>query len=510
MAKKLNVSLSFSADTGRAKAQLQDLQKTLDQLMTSSSGKNSLGKDLSEGARAAAELSAHLKTATNAKTGNLDFSKLNTQLKQAKVDLSDYSRTLLKSGETGKTAFKQLATAIADSEIPLRRASAVLTEMGTVLKNTIRWQLSSSLLHGFMGAVQSAYGYVQDLNESLNNIRIVTGQSSEQMARFAEQANKAAKALSTTTTAYTDAALIYYQQGLNDQQVQERTEATIKLANVSRQSAEDVSQQLTAVWNNFDDGTRSLESYVDVMTKLGAETASSSSEIATGLEKFAAVADTVGLSFDNAAAALATITATTRQSADVVGTALKTLFARIQDLDLGQTLDDGTTLGKYSEALYSVGINIKDQQGNLKDMDVILDEMGKKWKTLSNDQQVALAQTVAGTRQYTQLIALMDNFDFYQENLQRAATSQGTLNKQAEIYAESWEAASKRVQASAENIYSSLLDDNFFIGLTDRLAGLLDRVQNFIDGIGGVHFHIGGVDGEIIGDIPIAFDLRQR
>jgi hypothetical protein len=31
------------------------------------------------------------------------------------------------------------------------------------------------------------------------------------MAAFAEKANKAAKALSTTTTAYTDAALIYYQ-----------------------------------------------------------------------------------------------------------------------------------------------------------------------------------------------------------------------------------------------------------------------------------------------------------
>ena len=50
-----------------------------------------------------------------------------------------------------------------------------------------------------------------DLNESLTNIRIVTGQSKEEMAEFAENANKAAKALSTTTTAYTDAALIYYQ-----------------------------------------------------------------------------------------------------------------------------------------------------------------------------------------------------------------------------------------------------------------------------------------------------------
>jgi hypothetical protein len=49
----------------------------------------------------------------------------------------------------------------------------------------------------------------------LNNIRIVTGYSVEDMADFAEEANKAAKALRTTTTEYTNASLIYYQQGLN-------------------------------------------------------------------------------------------------------------------------------------------------------------------------------------------------------------------------------------------------------------------------------------------------------
>jgi hypothetical protein len=61
------------------------------------------------------------------------------------------------------------------------------------------------------------------------------------MAAFAAEANKAARALSTTTTEYTNASLIYYQQGLNDKEVKARTDATIKLANVSRQSAEEVS-----------------------------------------------------------------------------------------------------------------------------------------------------------------------------------------------------------------------------------------------------------------------------
>jgi TP901 family phage tail tape measure protein len=115
---------------------------------------------------------------------------------------------------------------------------------------------------------------------------------------------------------------------------------------------------MTAIWNNFAKGSENLEYYSDVITALGAATASSSEEIAQGLEKFAAVSDTVGLSYEYATSSLATITATTRQSADVVGTALKTLFARIQGLSLGETLEDGVNLTKYSEALSKVGISI--------------------------------------------------------------------------------------------------------------------------------------------------------
>jgi len=359
--------------------------------------------------------------------------------------------------------------------------------MWTTLKNTARWQISSSILHGFMGAVSSAYGYAQDLNESLNNIRIVTGNSTEEMAKFAKEANKAAKALSTTTTNYTDAALIYYQQGLNEEQVKERADITVKMANVARESADIVSDQLTAVWNNFyEEGGQSLEHYADAMTALGAATASSTDEIAGGLEKFASIADMIGLSFDNAAAALATITATTRQSEEVVGTALKTIFARIQGLNLGETLDDGTTLNKYSEALAKVGISIYDAAGGLKDMDSILEEMGAKWQSLSKDQQVALAQTVAGVRQYNQLVSLMDNFDFYQQNLLTAQTSEGALNKQAEIYAESWEAAQARVRAAAEAIYGELLNDEAFIDLLNIIEKLLNGIKTFIDSVGGL------------------------
>jgi len=46
-----------------------------------------------------------------------------------------------------------------------------------------------------------------------------------------------------------------------------------------------------------------------------------------------------------------------------------------------------------------------------------------------------LAQTVAGQRQYAQMIALMDNWDKVKENVKIASGSEGTLEEQQEIYA---------------------------------------------------------------------------
>lgn len=493
MAKGLNkeytVNLAFTADTNSAKQNIQSLSQELQNLVTSTSLKTKnfgIDKDLQSATASAAQLKVQLEAAVNTDTGKLDLSKFSDSLKKSGMTLEKYQNQLYQLGPEGQKAFSDLSKAITLAEVPLKRSSALMQELWTTMKNTARWQLTSSAMHSFMGAIQHAYYYAQDLNESLNNIRIVSSASVEQMDKFAEKANQAAKSLSSTTLDYTNAALIYYQQGLTDKEVADRTEVTLKMANAARESATTISEQLTSVWNNFYDGSESLEHYADAMVRLGADTASSSSEISEGLQKFSSVAGTIGLSFDNAAAALATITATTRESADIVGTALKTLFSRIQGLNLGKTLDDGTDLNKYSTALHKVGIEIKDTDGQLKDMDDILDEMGTKWSTWSRDTQTALAQTVAGVRQYTQLMTLMNNYDFYKENVERAKNSEGSLQEQADIYAESWDAAKDRVQASAEAIYKSLINDQFFIEFNNGISTLLDGVNGFIKGMGGV------------------------
>lgn len=486
MAKQLNVNLSFTADTKQAQTQLRDLQLQLSKL-TTNAGSSPLGltKEISSAIVEIGKLQAALSKATTS-TGSLDLGKFRTELKTANLDAQKIATTLSSLGPQGQAAFAQIAQAVSTAEIPIRKVNGLLTEFATTLKNTVRWQLSSSIVHGFMGTIQGAYGYAQDLNESLNDIRIVTGQSVDEMAAFAREANKAAKELSTTTTAYTDASLIFYQQGLSGSDVTDRADIVIKLANVSKQSAEDVSSSMTAIWNNFYDGSKSLEYYADVITALGASTASSSAEISEGLEKFAAIGETVGLSYEYATASLAAVVANTRQSADVVGTAFKTIFARLQGLNLGETLEDGVDLNKYSEALQKVGVSVFDLNGELKDADAILKETATRWDTLTKAEQIALAQTVAGTRQYAQFMAIMEGWDDIEQNLDTIAKASGTLEEQQEIFEEGWEGASKRLKAALQEIYTQLLDDNFFIGLTNAFTKVVESISNIIDALGGL------------------------
>ena len=489
MPKGLNKTYSINIDTFQARRDIQKLFNDIGTMATSSSFKNSLNLGLTdqilEANKAVASLRNSLSQSINPSTGNLNLTNFSDQLSKTGITLGQYQKQLSSLGSIGTQTFKDLTKSIITAEAPLTRTSRVASELSTVFKNTIGWQATSTAIHGLINNTAQAINYVKSLDSSLNNIRIVTGQSQQQMEDFAINANKAAKMLNTTTNEYAKASLIYYQQGLSDKQVQERTETTLKLANVSGQHAKTVSDQMTAIWNNFYNGSKSLEYYADVITALGATTASSSEEIAKGLSKFSSIAQTTGLSYEYATSALSTVVAATRQSADSVGTSFKTLFARLQGLNLGKTLDDGTTLNKYSKALLTAGVNIKTTSGDLKDMDTILSELSEKWKALGDSEKVALAQTVGGARNYSTFMSLMENWDDFQTNLETAKNAQGTLQKQANIYAESWEAASAHVRAASETIYKNLVDDKAFKGMINGFGSVLDIVGAATTSMGG-------------------------
>lgn len=263
-----------------------------------------------------------LESAFNPKLETVNFSTFNNYLKQAGISVQDVYTNFSKAGAQGQEAFRKVSSQVYSTNQQLEKTETFLDKMAVTLSNSLKWNLASRAINELSGNIQEAYGYVKDLDSSLNDIRIVTGQSSEQMETFAKQANKAAQALGQSTTAYTNASLIYYQQGLDNEEVAARTEVTLKAANVTGQSTDEVSEQLTAVWNGYQVSADEAEIYVDRLAAVAASTASDLEELSTGMSKVASSAAAMGVGEEQLAAQLATIISVTRQAPESVGTAL--------------------------------------------------------------------------------------------------------------------------------------------------------------------------------------------
>jgi TP901 family phage tail tape measure protein len=157
----------------------------------------------------------------------------------------------------------------------------------------------------------------------------------------------------------------------------------------------------------------------------------------------------------------------------------------MQNLELGETLEDGVNLTKYSKALEDVGVKVLDAKGQMRDMDDILSDLGEKWNGLGKTTQTAIAQTVGGIRQYNQMMALMNNWGDVQKNIEAAKESGGELAKQAAIWSESYEAAQERLTQAKNELYESFVNDKFLIILQDLGSVLVDRFADFTESIGG-------------------------
>ena len=478
----VNVKVGYTVD----KTGLNELKKQLTDIRVEAANAKLAGRlteDLEKASIAAGKLEDALDISWNSKLNQLNLSKFQDTIKKAGTTVDQLMTSLSKGPASANLAFENLTRNIVTTNLQLKTSSKLLDSFAITFKNTVRYGISSSIFNNLSNSIKKAYDYTKDLDTSLTDIRIVSDKTADDMERFAINANKAAKSLGRSTLDYTRASTIYYQQGLSDEEVKARTEVTLKAANVTGQASAEVSEQLTSIWNGYKVTADEAELYIDKVAAVAAATAADLEELSTGMSKVASAANLMGVDIDQLNAQLATIVSVTRQAPESVGVALKTIYARMSDIEAG--LDEETTLGNYTEKMAQYGINVLNANGQLRDMGEVIEEIGGKWTSMSREQQVALSQIMAGTRQYNNLLSLFDNWEMYTKSLKVSQESAGALQEQQDIYMENTEAHLKQMRAEAERTYDIIFNQDTVNGFADALTGALKQFNDYISGIGG-------------------------
>ena len=457
---------------------LQDVQNA-----ASAKGGNGLESQFQRAATAAKQLEQIINGSWNHKLNQLNLNTFNQGLKNAKLDLKTLRNDLAGAGASGQAAFNSLAQSVLNTNVQLKQSKTLLDSMATSMANTVKWGITASIFNNITGSIQQAYYYVKDLDSSLTDIRMVTGAGADEMERFAKNANQISQNLGRSTLDFTKSTVEYYRQGLSDEDVQARTEVTLKAQNITGAGSQMV-DYLTAVWNGFQATADEAEGYVDKLALVADSSASDLAELATAMSKVAATANVMGVDIDQLNAQIATVVATTRLAPESVGTAFKTIYSRLNDIKAGAD-DAEISLGNYSSRMAQLGFNVLDASGHLRDTGDVIEEIGGRWKTLTKEQQTYLASTMGGQRQITQVMALFDNWGTYVDLLNTSLQANGTLNQKNDIYLQSTAAHLEQLSTESERLYDALFDADTLNSLVDTLRGALGIFNDFVEGIGG-------------------------
>lgn len=135
-------------------------------------------------------------------------------------------------------------------------------------------------------------------------------------------------------------------------------------------------------------------------------------------------------------------------------------------------------LNRVDKALKTVGIDMKDATGQFRNFDDVLMELSSKWEGLERNSQRYLATIIAGSRQQSRLIALLDDYERNVELMDLAADSTGQADKQFEKYRDTVEYGLNQLATKWEALRASILDEETIKKGLNVGSELLTKVNN--------------------------------
>lgn len=279
-------------------------------------------------------------------------------------------------GLLNKGAQKEGAVAADSIDITTKALNKQSSSLGKALK---QFSIYAIAVRAARKALTDAVKTVRDLDKYLTEQAMVTGKTRAQTYKLLKDYQNLASTLGATTKEIAEVATQFMRQGKTAEESLTLTTAAISAAKVAGISATESVDYLTTALNGFRLSAEDAMTISDKFAAVAAQSATSYDEIATALSKVASQANLAGMSIDYTTALLAKGIETTREAPETIGTALKTVIARMREMgDYGETLEGDTDVNNVETQLAYIDIKLRTMNGELRSTEDVLNELGKK------------------------------------------------------------------------------------------------------------------------------------
>lgn len=342
-------------------------------------------------------------------------------------------------------------------------------------------------------AISQLYTNVVELEDAMAQMKIVTGASTKALKEYSEGAADAAKATGRTMTEIMASSTEYARLGYNLEESLKLSETTAKLSNVADIDTAEATSAMTAILKGFRLEARDAEMVGDMMTEVANKYAIDAGELGAALERggasLAAANNTLAESMALMAAGNAAI-----QNAETVGTAFKTSSMRIR----GTSVEELEEAGLATDGLIESTAKLQRQIKALSGVDIMIDsetykstyqimlEIAKVWDNISDINQAALLEALAGKRNSQVLMSVIQNLDDLTGSYEAAQNAAGAMEEANAIAMDTITGKTKALSASWQELSGNLLN-------SELVKGFMDLAMLVVNGFNDINQATGGV-----------------
>lgn len=356
---------------------------------------------------------------------------------------------------------QEVRTAVNGLAPPMQSFSQILSQsFGGVGQYLSRFVSTVYLISKAASTVKKMVSEVRELDTSLVELQKVTSLEGEALGQFTEKAYNAGRELGRTGKDVIDATTTFSRAGYDLEEAMQLSKSALVMTNVGVDipSVDSAASDMISILKAFDKQADESMSVID---------------------KLYNVANKEPLDFGNITQMLVTAGGTLSQTNTTLEQTMGLLtgaFTTLRDTSVANGLvmisqrlrgvkEDGEEIGdgfmpKLKKALGDVGIDIEDQNKELRSTYDILNDLAGVWDQLNSKQRQYIGEKVAGNRQVKTLNAIMMNWDVVQDTIQKADEAQGAALEGNEKYMDSIEGRITRLKSAFQELATSTISSD--------------------------------------------------
>ena len=264
--------------------------------------------------------------------------------------------------------------------------------------------------------------------QDLNKVLIETPQGLQDVSAGLFQV---AEATGQSVFAVAESFGIFRRAVDNNEEALRRTSAALIAVNISELTVAESTRLVTSAMNIFGAELNNEIEALDILSVTADNAATTAAQLGRGVLRSGAAAQAVGVSFKELNAIIAATEEATKLGGAQIGSALKTIFARLAS-NSDQLRRNANALG-----------------GNLRASDSVfetLQKLAQIFPTLNREQKAQLTQIVAGKRRFTEFNAIVSSFNKTQELLEKQSGATGTALRKNEEELDTLQVATQQLR----------------------------------------------------------------